>query len=429
MNPQKPLAFRGVFVFTTAGKMTFSQRFSTVEAMVPAEQPKLPSNKALEDFFKLEIVPSLSASSERYTFEMSPEIVLAVLPVKNFVLSVVPFLESRSTPKIELSGAFSFLVFFETISRSLLRPITSESPASAYAQLRQLVTQIMPFGSPIIHDAFFASQLTAVGDLRRFSAGYQTVAPAPIPSWKTSLLFPRPQVELKLREVVMGSIDGVNNTFDVYGELRCVAQVSYLPDITVKVSGLEQSECLSGHFCVKKIEGNQIVFSPPTGISQLLMWKAKVDHKSPPVDGTYGIREDENGLHFSLTISVHPPVKSVVAQLPFPGRGCLTKHQFQNPGGQLKMSKKEATVMWIVKLGENGTMTLTGVLGFENKPQHPEKCRAFVTLKSKKKSFTGASIDKDSVTFSSSANFSVTTETSYATESKKYIFWETPLSD
>ena len=94
------------------------------------------------------------------------------------------------------------------------------------------------------------------------------------------------------------------------------------------------------------------------------------------------------------------------------------------------MSKKEATVMWIVKLGENGTKTLTGVLGFEKKPENPnEKCKAFVNLKSKKKSFTGTSIDKESVTFSSSANFSVVTETSYTTESKKYIFWETPLSE
>ena len=429
MSTQKPLSFRGVFVFTTAGKMTLSQRFSTVESLVPETQAKLPSNKEIEDFFQREVVPALAASSERYTFQISETTILAVLPVKNFVLSVIPFVESSSASKIEISGSFSFLVFLETISRSLLRPITSESTAAAYAPLKQLINQILPFGSPIIHDALFASQLTASGDLRRFSAGYQTVAPAPVPSWKTSLLFSRPQLELKLREVVMGSIDGVNNTFDVYGELKCVASINYLPDITMSVSGLEESECLSGHFCVKKIEGNQIVFSPPTGISQLLMWKAKVNHASPPVDGTYGIREDENGLHFSLTIRVHPPVKSVVAQLPFPGRGCLTKHQFQNPGGQLKMSKKEATVMWIVKLGENGTMTLTGVLGFENKPQHPEKCKAFVSMKSKKKSFTGASIVKDSITFSSSANFSVTTETSYATESKKYIFWETPLAE
>ncbi|KAH0785054.1 AP-5 complex subunit mu-1 [Histomonas meleagridis] len=300
------------------------------------------------------------------------------------------------------------------------------SPPSAYASFRQLINQILPFGSPIVHDAYFASQLISPGDLRRFSAGYQVVAPSPIPSWKVSLLFSRPQIELKLREVIFGSIDGQNNTYTVYGELKSVASINYLPDITAKVKGLENVLDLSGHYCVKKIEKDQIVFSPPTGVAQLLLWKSNVDPTKPPVDGIYEIFEDEVGLHFSLTITVKENVKTVTAQLPFPGRSSLTKHQFQNPGGQLKMSKKEATVMWLAKFSEQKSLTLTGILNFEsNESTSKERCRAYISFKSKKKSFTGIEVEKDSVTFNPSGNVNVTTELSYTTENKKYIFWAT----
>jgi hypothetical protein len=70
------------------------------------------------------------------------------------------------------------------------------------------VTQTLPFGLPVVHDAYFASQLTSAGDIRRFGAGYAAVAPQAVPSWKTFLIFQRLRLEVKLREAVLGSIDG-----------------------------------------------------------------------------------------------------------------------------------------------------------------------------------------------------------------------------
>jgi AP-5 complex subunit mu-1 len=69
------------------------------------------------------------------------------------------------------------------------------------------VTQVLPFGTPIIHDVYFASQLTSPGDIRRFSAGYQAVAPSAVPSWKTFLIFQRLQLEIKLRESIVDRSD------------------------------------------------------------------------------------------------------------------------------------------------------------------------------------------------------------------------------
>jgi AP-5 complex subunit mu-1 len=309
--------------------------------------------------------------------------------------------------------------------------VTLDFPTSAASQVRQLLNQVIPFGTPIVHDAYFASQLVGTGDARRLGAGYQTIAPAAVPSWKAWLLFPRPQLELKLREVILGSIDGTNDVCEVHGELRCVAQINYLPDITVTIAGLDTVEYISAHYCVKQISGCQVVFSPPTGISQILLWKPRLTDPKPPVSGVYALREDDEGLHFSLTIQAKPHIKNVSVQLPFPGRGSLTKHQFQSPGGQLKMSKKEATVMWLAKLDESPQLTLQGVLCFETKAK-PEtlgdKLKAYIQIKSDKKSYSGLSIDKDSVSFNANANVNVSVEVGYTTEQKKYVFWETPLA-
>jgi hypothetical protein len=180
--------------------------------------------------------------------------------------------------------------------------------------------------------------------------------------------------------------------------------------------------------CVRKIDGTSVVFSPPTGISQLLVWRSPVDRTHPPVDGKYEVKEDEAGLRFSLTVNVHPPVKSITAQIPFPGRGAVVKHQFQSPGGQLRMSKKEATIAWTSKLGENGSQTLGASLNFETqRAPAGEKYRVYVTFKSKKRSFSGLTLAKDGVAVSSPNPINVTTDVSYATESKRYIFWETPM--
>jgi hypothetical protein len=214
----------------------------------------------------------------------------------------------------------------------------------------------------------------------------------------------------------------------VYGEIRCIASVNYLPDVTLTLPWLSSVKNVATHFCVKAIEAGRVVFSPPTGISQLILWRS-VDWTQPPVDGSYGIREADDGLHFALTVNVHPPVKNITAQLPFPGRGALTTHSFQSPGGQLKMSKKEATVAWTVKVVENGSLTLSGILNFENPTATGGKrCRAYVGFESKERSFSGLTLEKEAVVLSPSGSVNVTTDMSYAAESRRYIFWETPMA-
>jgi AP-5 complex subunit mu-1 len=422
----KPLAFRAVFVFSTSGNLLFSQRFASVECRIAPHLPPVPANDALANTFRTDVVPLLSSSQSVFT--IGDSLNLIVMTTRNLVLSVVPLIDSLWTPPIEFSASFSFLNFLETISRPCLKAVTPESRPTALAGLRQLVNQVLPFGIPVVHDVYFASQLTSAGDVKRFSAGYQVVAPSPVPSWKTFLLFQRMQLDLKLREVLLGSIDGQSDAFDVYGEIRCVASLNYLPDVALSLPRMDKVENVSCHYCVKKIDGPKIIFSPPTGISQILIWKSTVDRTHPPVDGKYEIIEDEAGLHFALTINVHPPVKNITAQLPFPGRGSLTKHQFQSPGGQLKMSKKEASVMWSSKLGEEGSQTLSGVLSFEAAAAvGREKYRAYVSFKSKKRSFSGLVLEKEGITLSPASTVNVTTDVSFVTESKRYIFWETAM--
>jgi AP-5 complex subunit mu-1 len=342
-------------------------------------------------------------------------------------LAVVPFIESQGNPPIEVSAAFSFLSFLDTISRAHFKSIATAT-ALSLATFRQLITQVLPFGTPIIHDVYFASQLTSPGDIRRFSAGYQAVAPAAVPSWKTFLVFQRPQLELKLRESIVGSIDGEKNTFELYGEIRCIASLQYVPDVTLTLPWLTEVKNVAAHYCVKSIENGQVVFSPPTGISQLLLWRAVVDRSKPPVDGSYTIKEAEDGLHFALTVNVHPPVQNISAQLPFPGRGAMTKHSFQSREGQLKMSKKEATVAWTAKFGDNGSLTLSGILNFENAPAPGgERARAYVGFESQTRSFSGVTLEKEAVALGPSGSGNLTTDMSYAAESRRYIFWATPM--
>ena len=431
MQGNRPISFFGLFIFDNSGELVFSHHFKLVEERAKSRNLKIPNNQAIKDFFKNEALPGLSSNSLQLTFELSEKVELVVLSVKNFYLSVIPLIEAENhenRPSIEVSAAFSFLSFFEVISRPILKTLSGNSPPAAFAPIRQIVIQAMPFGTPALHDAYFASMVVTNGDLRRFSGGYQTVANSAVPSWKISLLFPRPQLDLKVNESILGSIDGKNNTFDVYGELRCVASIPYLPDIKAIINNFDKIQNLASHFCLKSIENNQIVFSPPTGLCQLLQWRAKVEMNNPPVDGVYAIREDENGLNFSLTINIRSPIKEVTVQFPFPGRGSFVKPQFQSPGGQLKMSRKEATFMWVLKDEESVSQTLTGTLNFDVKtrPNNVRYC-AYVNFNSKKKSFSGVSIDKESISFSSSSNVNITTDASYSTESKRYIFWETPL--
>jgi len=423
MIHNQPYSFRGFFIFSSTGEISFSQRFSNVESKVKSGNPPVPPNDILESFFKGTVLNSIS-SGYNFDFLIEKSIRLVVLPTKSFYFSVIPLIieeRSENDPPVEISASFHFLSFVEPIFRSPLKNFQTDSlPGPIY----QLILQIMPLGSPIIHDAYFVSQIVAPGDLRRFSAGYQTISPSPVPSWKTSLVFPRQQLEMKIRETVFGSIDNENTFFSSYGELKSIASISYLPDIMATLVNFDRLTDVASHFSVKKIEATKMLFSPPTGITQLLLWSVKLT--KPPVVGNYTYKEEpDNGVSFTISITVSAPVKSCSIQLSFPDRGALVKHQFTSPVGQLKMSKRESTIMWTNKFTE-GTGSLSGLLNFEKSNEGKDRLRAYINFKSKKKSFSGFTIDKDTISFGNGTNPpTVSVESNYSSESKKYIIWGT----
>lgn len=441
-----PISYYGVFIFDGNGDVLFSERYKLVEARNINVNIKIPNNSEISQFIKKTVIPYITGASTtnspiRNNFEISEGIQLVVLGVKNLYLSVIPHIDNKSdstSPIIEVSSAYSLLAFLDSVLSTSIKSLSGNSTPAAFSHIRQLILQIMPFGTPVIHDTQFALTVVSSGDINRFSGGYPTVASIAVPSWKTSLLFPHPKLELKLKETIIGSFTGPINSndvsnylFEVYGEIRCNSSIQYLPDISLDIGNFENAENISSHFCVKSIEGNKVIFSPPSGTCQLIQYKTKLPPtmQGPPIDGVYKIKEDSSGLNFSLTINSHMSLKKVTIQLPFPGRGGIVKPQFQSPCGQLKMSKKEATIMWVVELEENSSFTLTGSMNFDvkNRAIPGEKYFAYVSFDNKKNTFSGISIDKDSVASNASQNLNVTVESSYATESKKYTIWESPF--
>jgi hypothetical protein len=93
------------------------------------------------------------------------------------------------------------------------------------------------------------------------------------------------------------------------------------------------------------------------------------------------------------------------------------------------MSKKETTVAWNAILGENGSLTLTGILNFESvAAARGERCWAYVGFKRQKRSFSGVTLEKEAVALSPSGNVNLITDLSYAAESRRYIFSEIPMA-
>jgi hypothetical protein len=80
---QKPIWFCGVFIFTSAGWLSFSQRFSCVEARVPSDHAKLPSNDDLVEFFRTTALPALTATTSQSVFHIAPRVELVTIPAKN----------------------------------------------------------------------------------------------------------------------------------------------------------------------------------------------------------------------------------------------------------------------------------------------------------------------------------------------------------
>jgi hypothetical protein len=80
------------------------------------------------------------------------------------------------------------------------------------------------------------------------------------------------------------------------------------------------------------------------------------------------------------------------------------------------------------KVGENGSITFSGELTFElQRQQGAERCRAYVSFKRKKKSFSGLTIE--AIEINPPVTVASTTELSYMVDGRRYIFWETPLTE
>ena len=424
-----PFSFRGLFIFNSSGKLTISQRFTTVEMRAPKNISQIPTNDKMTEFFQQKVLPEIK-SEANFVFDIAENTPLVVLPTKNDFISVIPLIESEfeaGKTRPEIPASFHFLSFLEPVFRTPLKNFAKQPNP---APIIQLINLVLPFGSPVIHDAYFVSQLPLTSDSHLFNAGYATVSPAPVPSWKTSLVFPRQQLEVKMRETIIGSIDGDKQMFMVFGELRSIASINYLPDVHIAISKAEKLKNVSAHFSVKEYKKGKLVLSPPTGITQLLLWQADVSG-APPVVGTYTTKEEpENGISFTINVKVQQAgISSVTVQLPFPDRGAVTKHQFQavpsivSKHSQIKMSKREATIAWTFDVTEEEP-SLSGTLNFEKPCGSNERLRAFIEFKNKSSTYSGASVEESGVSVSSSgASVAVAIENSYATESKKYIIW------
>ena len=391
---------KGVFIFTTNGELVFSHRFPCML--------KIPDNSVLQKFFEENVMKSPNPMN---SYHINEETELLVYPLKSLTLSCVPLLQSN--PKIDIAGAYSFLSFLEVISRSTIRSVGTDYKNSLnWAPLRQYLNLVMPYGTPIIADPYFLGQLSTISDVRRLSAGYQTIAPAPIPTWKTNLLFPKQSLKLIVKETVYGN----NAEFKVYGELVCVSSISYLPEITLPINNIKDIKKITCAQCVKQINESSIVFLPMTGITQLLTWEA--DNKGePPVVGEYRVQQDGKQIHFSFKVNSHPPVKSMIATFPFHDRGQLLNHTLNSNAGQTKASKKDATIMWNIN---QPSAEISGDLEFEN--ESDAILRAYISFKDKNDSYTGKMVDVSGIKFKQPVmQIDISSEESYSSDSKRYF--------
>lgn len=255
-----PISYYGVFIFDGNGDVLFSERYKLVEARNINVNIKIPNNSEISQFIKKTVIPYITGASTtnspiRNNFEISEGIQLVVLGVKNLYLSVIPHIDNKSdstSPIIEVSSAYSLLAFLDSVLSTSIKSLSGNSTPAAFSHIRQLILQIMPFGTPVIHDTQFALTVVSSGDINRFSGGYPTVASIAVPSWKTSLLFPHPKLELKLKETIIGSFTGPINSndvsnylFEVYGEIRCNSSIQYLPDISLDIGNFENAENIS----------------------------------------------------------------------------------------------------------------------------------------------------------------------------------------
>ena len=427
MEKEKFLAFRGFFLFNEKGDMCYSQRFATVEMQVPKNSSKLPSNDKLTNFFKDNIL-GVNKIDVRCVFHYESDTYLCILPTKYFYISVIPLIHKDSKQfNIDIVGALYFLSFIESVLRSNLRTLMPNSPFIDFLPIKQILNTILPFGSPVIHDQYFVSQVTSKTELSRFYAGYKNLENSLIPSWKTALIFPCQQFDIQLKECLIGSISPSRRYYKAFGEFIVTASLSYLPDVNLSFTKPETMKYIQSHFSVKSFKNGILTFTPPTGVSQILTWEIPVSADFMPIYCVYGYTlSEQKTIEYTIKTKVNTKINQATLHLPFYDCGVISDHKFKTVIGQLKQSKTETTISWDLPTSEGSETEISGSITFqENIPT--QEFKALISIKGANRTFTGNTILKDNIKIDTQSNVSISISQSYSTDGKRYAIFGTQV--
>lgn len=406
-------SIRGLFLFSTDGEILFSQRFSLVESKITDDTFPLKTDEDMESIFKEKVLKGIEHSANFYHM-IGNKTYIVFFPNKNCHLSVIPLIQKESDviPQ-EIAASFGFLSFINQFLKNSYDNISDK-----YHDIQQYINTVMPLGSPIIHDQYLPIQLSE-SEKQAFllKGGYSTIGSSHVPSWKVFLEHTKTQFSLNIRETITGSIDTDKKYHDVYGELKANARLSFLPEIKITLSGYEKLTNFASHFSVKYFSNGQLVLTPPTGVTQLLLW-SQDENDEHPVDGSYEAKAvDETTLNITLYIKKKGNISNVSAVLYFPNRGNIVDHKLSSES--VKFSKKDVALMWQCQF-ENNEATLTGELNFSEKYTGNNRLKAYIDFKGKNTTFSGVSISNVE---QDGKGTEFQCDHSYSSENKKYILW------
>ena len=424
MNKENLLAIRGLFLFTETGNIAYSQRFPTVEMQFSKKYPKLPDNEKLILFYQ-EQIKNIIKSDSPNVFKFDTDIYLSILPTKSFSICVIPLIHHETKEiNIDIDASFHLLSFMESVLRSNLRTLMPDSSLIDFAPIKQIINSILPFGSPVVYDQYFISQLTAKTEISRFTAGYKNLENSFIPSWKTSLVFPCQQLELQIRECIIGAILETRKFYKIFGELVITASLSYLPEVTIPFTLPQTMTNIQSHFSVKEFKNGQLKLTPPTGVSQILTWEVPVSNESMPIDGIYQLSfPNDKTVQYSIKVKFNKNLMQATLHLPFINCGSLKEHKFNTLIGQVKQSRTEVNISWDLPSNEGNECEISGLLEFDENIPKEQEFRALISFKGHNKTFTGNTVIKENVQIDSQTKTGVTVSQSYSTDGKKYIIF------
>lgn len=420
MQNPKELIFRSIFLFSDTGKLTYSQRFSLVEANVQNKSSIAANDQNIENFFKEKILPYANEEGNN-VFKIHDNTILVVIPTKSFFIAVIPLILSSDYENHILAGSLYFLSYFETIIRSTLRSLLPDSPKIEFASLKQIINLVLPFGSPVIHDQYLISQLTSRVELSRFNAGYNKVGDVAVPSWKSTLQYPVQQLDFTIKEVIIASIEKEKIYYKAFGSLQVSASVSLLPTVSIRFTNPDSMSNIQTQFSIKNYSKEKIEFVPPTGISQLLAWEIPVSVDKMPVFGNYRYKIDGSKIDYCLKVMVNSPVITTTIHLEFNDCGALIKQNYPKIIGQLKQSRTTTILVFDVQQSNEET-EISGTFFFDKEVPQQQLC-AYCSFKCHQKSFTGNSIRKDDIVINPNSHVNINTSANFSSESRKYVIW------